>query len=741
MSDSGVFIDTSSGCRRFLIDDSVVFRLDSSSDKINANMVKIFIYSYLSLLSDSPLAKTKGQKPYRLYVQLYKQIVSEGLKPFVLRMADLSHEWVSQLTIMGGGSTTGTFLDQFKDTPIFKEYLEWYRSADPELMRYIYTFLVFGKKMWYVDEELNSIAFRDWEKVEEKLSGLSLPEDVVPWLKDAISSLISPARDVPVFPKFGPGSVFELGLKGTISKSNNLRYDPYLDRAFFHSHFVDYGLRADLGYSPDKFYLGMQPKSEEKHHDLANRSPSGTDQRQWKTCRHDHVPEGRDFSGALRTNHSMASLRNDGVREREEHGSGDLATLLLPERAGVHQPSDVGSLRVSRLRFVPKTLKTARSICMESNTRMCFQQAYLSVLLSQMDNPHCRSFINFRDQGRNRLLAEYGSYTGDVDTIDLSAASDSVHVDLVRRVFPRRELYFLLATRSTHVDVGYLAKVKIRKVHKFAPMGSALCFPVQSLIFTGIVLVAAVKAVFDGSLPSKEDFSSKYPSIEVFAKKHFARSARWVPSGMKIFMPAAIYGDDICVDRRLTPYVTSLLADLGFSVNNGKSFVGSQAFRESCGAYYWQGHDITPLYFRLPYHRKPDAEVFMSALSLANAAGDRRYLNLRRYLIHYLLEVFRHVRFTDDREDTSAVFSTSVRNSHLRRRYNIDYQRDEVLGMAVEPAKKRRPRKREKLAFESYLYLRWQASRVAGVVPGEFTLSAPRYDASGARLVGRWTPS
>lgn len=739
MKDSGVFIDTSSGCRRFLIDDSVVQRLDSSPDKINASMVKIFIYSYLSLLSDSPLAKTKGQKPYRLFVLLYKQIVTEGLKPFVLRMADLSHTWVSQLTIMGGGPTTGDFLDDFKDTPIFKEYLEWYRSADPELMRYIYTFLVFGKKMWYVDEELNSIAFREWERVEEKLSGLSLPEDVIPWLKDAISSLISPAPDVPVFPKFGPGSVFELGLKGSISKSNNLRYDPCLDRAFFRSHFVNYGLSSDLGYNPDKFYLGMKPKNEEKHHGLVRsrvRCPRSED----RGCVvHDHTSPPDE--GTLGNPVQLAYQCPDPGGTRESllrlhvHGAD-----LQSNRTEFHASSEHVSRSVSRLRFVPKTLKTARSICMESNTRMCFQQAYLGVLLSQMDNPLCRSFINFRSQERNRRFAEYGSYTGELDTIDLSAASDSVHIDLVRRVFPRRELYFLLATRSSQVDVGNLSVQKIRKVHKFAPMGSALCFPVQSLIFTGVVLVAAIKAVFDGSLPNREVFLSEYTSIGEFVDKHFMRNARWVPSSKKLFLPGAVYGDDICVDRRLTPYVTSLLADLGFTVNNGKSFVGSQAFRESCGAYYWQGHDITPTYFRIPYHREPNAEVFMSALSLANLAGDRRYLNLRRYLIHFLLEVYRHVRFTDSREDTCAVYSTSVRNSHLRRRYNNDYQRDEIWGMAVEPAKRRRPKKREINAFESYLYLRWQASRVAGVIPEDLVSSAPRYDASGARLAGRWTP-
>lgn len=661
--ESGVYLNTAQGRRLFLIDDDLCLRLDSSRRGDNYRMIKVFLYSYMSLLSDSPLTGTKGQKPFSLFLLLMKQIETEGLKPFILRMADLSHILVSQLRIFGDSSTTGVFLDQFKHTPIFKEYLEWFKTADPEILRYIYTFLTFGKKLWYVDEDLNSIAFRDWEKVEEKLSDLELPTRYFPWLRKIMRGLIANRPMPAVWPKFGPGAVLERDVKGVISKSNNLRYDPRLDRAFFRSYFVGFGANADLGYSPDRFYLGMKPKSEKVH-----------------------------------------------------------------------------NVDIARLKFVPKTVKTARSICMESNTRMCFQQAYLSILLHMMDNNVCRRFIRLDDQAWNRALAEYGSYTSDIDTIDLSAASDSVHVDLVRGIFPNRELYYLLATRSNYVDVGSMGQPSLRKVKKFAPMGSALCFPVQSLVFTSIVILAAVTDVYDGCLPIYDDNVSKLlDNLEQFVEKHFEKSAGYISPLLKRYQPAGIYGDDICVDRRLTQYVTGILADLGFSVNNGKSFTGSQAFRESCGGYYWLGHDITPLYFRIPYHKAPNAEVFMSAISLANHAGDRRYLNLRRYLVHYLLDNYRLVRFSSDRQDTCSIYTTEARNSHLRRRFNTSYQRDELLGLGVAPSKIRKARKKEIPSLESYLYLRWNASRITGIVP-DFVKSAPRYDSSGARLVRRWTP-
>lgn len=615
----------------------------------------------MSLLSDSPLVSELGQKPFRLFYDMYHRILRDGLKTYIQNMAALSHTLVSNLTIMGDGSTTGAFLDQFKDTPIYREYLYWYRTADVSTLRYIYTFLTFGKKLWYVDEELNSIAFRDWNNVEEKLSALDLNSDYIPWLRDIMRALIDPSDYTLLYPKFGPGSVYEKGLKGVISKSNKLRYNARLERAFFRSHFVDYGLRADQGFSRDKFFLGMAPDAE-----------------------------------------------------------GDV------------------DVDIARLRFVPKTTKTARSICMESNTRMCFQQAYLRLLLQKMDNDVCRRFINFEDQSRNRYLSEYGSYSSEIDTIDLSAASDSVHVDLVRSIFPRRELYFLLATRSSIVDIGNMGAPSLRKVKKFAPMGSALCFPVQSLIFTSVVILSSIICANEGRLPDRRGTVS-VQSIRSHVDRHFARSVGYRPPHWNLFQPASVYGDDICVDRRLTPYVTSILTDLGFSVNSDKSFSGSQAFRESCGGYYWQGHDITPLYFRVPYHRKPGAEVMMSAVSLANSAGDRGYRNLNRYLTHYLLDEFRFVRFSSDRLDSGSIYSTCVRNSHLRTRYNSDLQRDEVLGLAVVPSKYKRARREEKLPLESYLYLRWSASRVSGFVPDDIS-SASRHDPSGARLTGRWMP-
>lgn len=653
----GVFIDTTSGRLEFLIPDDVPKSLDNSGTAENAEVIRHFLYSWIALLSDSPI-KSSGLKPLSLYVRFKNRIIRDGLKETILRFSSLVDDLLKSSNLMGGLSITGEFIDGFLDTPIAREYIEFHRSGDPSLLKYIHTFCVFGKKMMYSDPQLTSTAFRSWEQVEEGLSNVELSPITLRWLRWIMDGLVGPHDSKLIFPKFGPGAVYEPKVRGNISKSNNLKYDARLHRAFFTGYFAQFGMSAESGWSEDSF---------------------------------------------------LGPMRNESSR-------------------------DCG---VSRLRFVPKTIKTARSICMETNTRMCFQQAYLSVLLRMMDVPPTTALINFKDQSRNRELAIHGSYSSEIDTIDLSAASDSVHIDLVRGIFPRRVLYFLLATRSSKVDVGDAGVPKIRTVNKFAPMGSALCFPVQSLVFASVVYLSAITYLEGGLLPEEPPSMPfiKTSFARCFEKEPYSYGTRW-----KKFQPAAVYGDDICVDRRLTPIVTGYLSSLGFTVNNSKSFTGSQAFRESCGGYYWNGEDVTPLYYRIPLHKEPTAEVFMSGLALCNKAGDLAYRSLQTYWVNLLKSKYRNVLFSDNREDPSSIFSLNAKNVHLKTRYNPDLQRDEVSSIAPVPAMRKYPTKRERNSHEWYLYQRWMASRIEGVVTPEIVSGAPRFDASGTRLRRRWTP-
>lgn len=135
----------------------------------------------------------------------------------------------------------------------------------------------------------------------------------------------------------------------------------------------------------------------------------------------------------------------------------------------------------SRLKFVVKDIFKSRSICMEPNAYMYFQQEVLRRMVRAMRRGPIRRFVNLSDQSINRLAARHGSLYLSMDTIDLSSASDSVHVDLVKSVFPRDWLFYMLATRTSQVE---LPDGSITSVNKFAPMGSAVCFPTQCILFT-----------------------------------------------------------------------------------------------------------------------------------------------------------------------------------------------------------------------------------------------------------------
>lgn len=160
------------------------------------------------------------------------------------------------------------------------------------------------------------------------------------------------------------------------------------------------------------------------------------------------------------------------------------------------------------------------------------------------------------------------------------------------------------------------------------------------------------------------------------------------------FQPLRVFGDDILCDFRITQDVIDTLAKLGFTVNSEKSFTGSHAFRESCGVYAWNGEDVTPLRFKVQYfERSLSPKSAASLVDFANRAGDFGYVNLRRCIIHRVLEMpieglarisgekrgirpWNPIRFTTDRNQFG-IYTTQARNSHLRQRLYIG-QNDET---------------------------------------------------------------
>jgi len=242
---------------------------------------------------------------------------------------------------------------------------------------------------------------------------------------------------------------------------------------------------------------------------------------------------------------------------------------------------------------VPKTLRTPRIIAMEPAHMQYMQQALLQPLVEMLEcevvprnkrDNLAKHFLGFRDQVPNRDLARRGSARGDLGTLDLSEASDRVHILHVRALchgFP--SLWEgLQATRSTKAEVPALG-LSLWSLNKYASMGSALCFPIEAMVFT--------TAIFLGL---EEQLKRPLNRKDVLSYRGKVR----------------VYGDDIIVPVDSVYFVLDSLARLGFKVNVNKSFWRGK-FRESCGGDFYDGEDVRPIRLTkvFPRSRKDSLEL------------------------------------------------------------------------------------------------------------------------------------
>jgi hypothetical protein len=226
---------------------------------------------------------------------------------------------------------------------------------------------------------------------------------------------------------------------------------------------------------------------------------------------------------------------------------------------GPYQHRDHG---YSKLTTVPKDSRGPRIICMEPHEYMWFQQGLRRLLYDSLERHSLTAGrVNFTDQTINRRLALESSKSGKFATLDMKEASDRISKDLVAELFHEvpelRDCLLALSTPATELPSG-----DIIRTNKFAPMGSALCFPVMSVVH--FVLAVSIIMVDTGV------------SMQEAARKIY------------------VYGDDLIV---ATDAVHSLfegfpIYDLKFNVD--KSFFSGR-FRESCGVDAYDGTDVTPV--------------------------------------------------------------------------------------------------------------------------------------------------
>jgi len=301
-----------------------------------------------------------------------------------------------------------------------------------------------------------------------------------------------------------------------------------------------------------------------------------------------------------------------------------------------------------RVISVPKTQAKPRIIAIEPSAMQYAQQGLKELLYREVEKSHLREILGFTDQTRNQRMAHSSSISGSFATLDLSEASDRVHLEMVSRLLSKwphlRD--FVMATRSRIADV----QGEVITLNKFASMGSALTFPLEAIIFTVITSMGV--------------------------------------SGLKAPVPArqlagrvSVYGDDIIAPVDNVADVIHYLEAFGFKVNGHKSFWTGK-FRESCGKEYYDGDDVSIIRLRadVPTSRRDAALIrrFTEFRNRAYSSGLWRTVKVADDILSNLIQIpTRHVLERDAIPANVLALDSVIPNPNWNGRFNPDLQRFE----------------------------------------------------------------
>jgi hypothetical protein len=269
-----------------------------------------------------------------------------------------------------------------------------------------------------------------------------------------------------------------------------------------------------------------------------------------------------------------------------------------------------------KVTLVPKTMKTPRVIAMEPTCMQYMQQAIHGRFLEYFYKDNLLAeFIGFDDQVPNQELARRGSIDNRTATLDLSDASDRVSNQLVRRMLSDWP-YLNKAVDATRSRRAVLpGKPDVIRLAKFASMGSALCFPMEAMVFTTLIFLGIQR------------------SLNTTLNRHHLRG--FVGS-------VRVFGDDLIVPVAHVPAILQTLEHFGARVGLDKSFWTGR-FRESCGREYFNGHDVCITRVRQAFPAgKQDVTEVESLVSLRNQLYLSGYWKTVAWLDTILEEMLSH---------------------------------------------------------------------------------------------------
>lgn len=215
---------------------------------------------------------------------------------------------------------------------------------------------------------------------------------------------------------------------------------------------------------------------------------------------------------------------------------------ILPDGPYSLLPCNFIVVKGNRVSTAPKDASEDRVTCIEPTANLFFQKGVGSYFRHSLR----RIGIDLDDQSRNQRLARI-AYALGLATLDLSSASDTVCIAIVKLLLPSDWWIYLDRIRCQHS----LMNNQWIKTSKWSSMGNGFTFELETLIFWALA-----------------------------------------PEGVTTL---AVYGDDIVCDQGSASEYIKILEGLGFTINKTKSFVDG-VFFESCGEHFFEGHEVTPVY-------------------------------------------------------------------------------------------------------------------------------------------------
>jgi len=291
----------------------------------------------------------------------------------------------------------------------------------------------------------------------------------------------------------------------------------------------------------------------------------------------------------------------------------------------------------ARVILVPKDSRGPRLISCEPLAFQWIQQGLHRAIVDWLEShPLTRWNIHFTDQQPNRLGALLGSKYGRYSTLDLKEASDRVSMGLVRLLFPEHLVKVLEASRTLTTE---LPGGEILALDKFAPMGSALCFP---------ILATTIWTILSAGAPDAE-----------------------TRDGL------LVYGDDVIVPTAYAENAIKLLESFGLLVNRDKSCTKG-SFRESCGMDAFKGINVTPVRIKTVWASSRRPDIYSAYIDYSNQYYARCYFNTYNVIVQALHSIYGAIPDMDMGLPCPSLAEVPEAYRPKRRRVNKHLQRCEV---------------------------------------------------------------